>query len=667
MVMQTDRPCMHEQTAVLEVIQNHDRIFLHLDACVDETQSVLYIDGQRIKERALTLSSGLHTLGYELKNHGGRIVESAETTIDVPILPRLDTLPASFSSIWRRIKILRPEPPFDYQGYVETQDGLMNFSCPEAPEGSRLRVEDSSGIHDHALVNGRCLFQVGKGGANVSLILPDETPLLYWQIVYAASSQEPAVDSIEPILDVSLVSERPVQIPDASSSNPSPSADEPSLSDGQKGAGGVRPSTLVEDKGDRTSNSSDANGGSDSSSKMPGRPDSGTLDVLDSSSIRADSPSAGSLTPAPDLPGSNASNPMDTGSAGSSAYEDSTNSGFASSEPRWDPWNILFAFGQQAGSGNNTAGSSSAANGQSSSNSSQTGGDMAKPFGQSVAYAGFEGSRTSSSLPVWRTVKGASSSASTDSGVSKAVLPSLSKADVSHAKGVLKGSDGRFASGKKIFTRDPQSFEVEVLNGSLERLQVVSLYSKKSYDDLKSALDAETKTAFEVRARILDANSNGRTEKWTLVPLGDDLMNTIDLPGGIVHSFYTLSPDGAIVHTSSIDQQGALLCRGFDAADPAQLQAAEPLRLYIDPSASRIEVFINGKQKQIKAETDELGQSYLPLRAPIRQSEIEVKASERLVYAATLQSRSVLPWILGLPLIGMAAGVCLDVRRRKLR
>lgn len=74
---------LQEKPPYLQIESRQGQFCLHPDASVSLSRSLLVMDGRRLEQLDLPLEEGIHLLGYELKDHTGRLLESAETLLQI--------------------------------------------------------------------------------------------------------------------------------------------------------------------------------------------------------------------------------------------------------------------------------------------------------------------------------------------------------------------------------------------------------------------------------------------------------------------------------------------------------------------------------------------------------------------------------------------------------
>ena len=222
------------------------------------------------------------------------------------------------------------------------------------------------------------------------------------------------------------------------------------------------------------------------------------------------------------------------------------------------------------------------------------------------------------------------------------------------------------SQGNTLYIKDPGEVQVHVENGTLQDIKVVSKDSKKTYTSLEMAMEAEKQATFEMEANLKSTNSKQISQaKWTIIPLGETVEQSISLPAQDIKAFYSLEEDGKL---SSYRQpsklSNALLCRGFEPLEDQSVYPGESLRMYVEEGDYTLS--INGKSQVVSMQQDELGQPYIPVSVGALKTEIVLQKDGATIYTQSLQTNNPmvrLGWIA--PVIGSLVGIILDVRRRK--
>lgn len=223
------------------------------------------------------------------------------------------------------------------------------------------------------------------------------------------------------------------------------------------------------------------------------------------------------------------------------------------------------------------------------------------------------------------------------------------------------------SQGNTLYVKDPEEVKVYVENGTLQDIKVFSKDSKKTYTSLEMAMEAEKQATFEMEANLKSTHSDQISQaKWTIIPLGETVEQTISLPAQDIKAFYTLEEDGKL---SSYRQpsklSNALLCRGFEPLETQSVYPGESLRVYVEEEGDYT-LSVNGKSKTVSLQQDELGQPYIPVSVGALKTDITLQKDGTTIYSQSLQTNNPmvrLGWIA--PVIGSLVGIILDVRRRK--
>ena len=232
---------------------------------------------------------------------------------------------------------------------------------------------------------------------------------------------------------------------------------------------------------------------------------------------------------------------------------------------------------------------------------------------------------------------------------------------------VLKANKRSFQSGNRLYIKDPSALRVHVDHGSVQAMEVRSQQSNKVYPDLEEAVKAEKYATFDVKAKIQSEDKQISQASWTVIPIGQPVQSQIETRNGRLDNTFALSEEGKVVAYQQEKRQQPILCRGFDPVKTDDVRPGETLRMYVDDKPGLYQVRINGKEIQTSLQKDELGQSYLPVPAKLGSTKLRVLRDGKTVYTGNLECSN--PFrslkLVG-PVLGAAAGLILDVRRRKL-
>ncbi len=223
------------------------------------------------------------------------------------------------------------------------------------------------------------------------------------------------------------------------------------------------------------------------------------------------------------------------------------------------------------------------------------------------------------------------------------------------------------SQGNTLYVKDPSEVQVHVENGTLQEIKVFSKDSRKTYTSLEMAMEAEKQATFEMEANLKSSHSDQISQaKWTIIPLGETIEQSISLPAQDIKAFYTLENNGKL---SSYRQpsklSNALLCRGFEPLETQSVYPGESLRVYVEEEGDYT-LSVNGKHQNVSLQQDELGQSYIPVSVGALKTDITLEKDGATIYSQSLQTNNPmvrLGWIA--PVIGSLVGIILDVRRRK--
>ncbi len=243
----------------------------------------------------------------------------------------------------------------------------------------------------------------------------------------------------------------------------------------------------------------------------------------------------------------------------------------------------------------------------------------------------------------------------------------LAAGSASAANAVLKANKRSFQSGNRLYIKDPSALQVHVDHGSVQALEVRSQQTNKVYPDLEEAVKAEKDATFDVKAKIQSDTKQISQASWTVIPIGQPVETQVDTKAGHLNSVFTLSEEGKVVAYQQEKRQQPILCRGFDPIKTTEVRPGETLRMYIDDKPGTYQVRINGEEIQASLQQDELGQNYLSVPTKLGSTKLRILRDGKTVYSGSLECSN--PFrslkLVG-PALGAAAGLILDVRRRKL-
>lgn len=604
----------------LEILQNGEQIFLSASEQTDLSRSVILIDGSPVGSLYFTLGEGDHMLSYELQNAQGQILESAEKLIHVDPLPEQHAAseePAEEAGSAQETssealpgESYVPKAPFNVQGTVRLESSTLRIELPGAPAGTVLHIESEAGIRDYVFTGDVCECLLEAESNSIELIRPDGSGGMFWQVEATLPSKT-----------------SPVQTPDTPKKSPTAAS----------------PISPVRPKGNTL--------------QKPGTAASRPLDKTESRTPQIPKPEGSgktpaALDPAPQKDPSNTNNLVDQEENRPAPGMDADPAP-DSLQPSNQPDERISAgtLGQpeQKAAEKNDANEPHKAEEIRSTREDRSPVAMVQPSARqsSPIYA-----NASSLLPVHNQTPFVP--------VAKHQSPALPV----NAK--LKNSEGEYGAGKKVFVRDAGALELEVSNGSLHAYTVQSTQTKKSYPDLKTALEREKDTSFEVRAEILNTQEEKQTNAWTVVPLSDPVAHRISVPGTSVEKYYTLCSDGRVVCNEKSRVSKTMLCREFEKTDGLKLKPGEPLRLYVDDALADYSLCVDGKTAPVTLCEDELGQPYVALQAGLQTQSVSLRQNGKEVYEGTLQSVPLWPLAAGVTLSGILAGAFYDLRRRTL-
>ncbi|MBD5423866.1 MAG: hypothetical protein HDR44_01905 [Allobaculum sp.] len=223
------------------------------------------------------------------------------------------------------------------------------------------------------------------------------------------------------------------------------------------------------------------------------------------------------------------------------------------------------------------------------------------------------------------------------------------------------------SQGNTLYVKDPKEVQVHVENGTLQEIKVFSKDSKKTYTSLEMAMEAEKQATFEMEANVKSTHSDQMSQsKWTIIPLGETVEQSISLPAQDIKAFYTLEEDGKLSsYRQPSKPANALLCRGFEPLATQSVYPGESLRVYVEEEGDYT-LSINGKSQIVSLQQDELGQPFIPVSVGALKTDIALQKDGTTIYSQSLQTNNPmvrLGWMA--PVIGSLVGIILDVRRRK--
>ena len=89
--------------------------------------------------------------------------------------------------------------------------------------------------------------------------------------------------------------------------------------------------------------------------------------------------------------------------------------------------------------------------------------------------------------------------------------------------------------------------------------------------------------------------------------------------------------------------------------------------MYVNDQPGTYQIRIDGQDIQTKVEQDELGQNYLSVPVRLGSSRLRVMRDGKTVYASDLNCHNPFQSLKAVfPVLGAAAGLILDVRRRRM-
>ncbi len=231
----------------------------------------------------------------------------------------------------------------------------------------------------------------------------------------------------------------------------------------------------------------------------------------------------------------------------------------------------------------------------------------------------------------------------------------------------LKVDKRSIQAGNRLYIKDPSALQVHVDHGSLQALEVRSQASQKVYPDLEEAVAAERNAAFDVKAKIQSEDHQSSTVSWTVIPIGQPVQSELNTRNGQINTVFTLSEEGKIVGHLQDKSSQPILCRGFEPVGDKSLTPGETLRMYVNDQPGTYQIRIDGQDIQTKIEQDELGQNYLSVPVRLGSSRLRVMRDGKTVYASDLNCHNPFQSLkVVFPVLGAAAGLILDVRRRRM-
>ena len=231
----------------------------------------------------------------------------------------------------------------------------------------------------------------------------------------------------------------------------------------------------------------------------------------------------------------------------------------------------------------------------------------------------------------------------------------------------LKVDKRSVQAGNRLYIKDPSALQVHVDHGSLQALEVRSHASQKVYPDLEEAVAAEQNATFDVKAKIQTEDHQSSTVSWTVIPIGNPVQSELNTRSGQLNTVFTLSEEGKIVSHVQDKSSQPVLCRGFEPVGNQALTPGETLRMYVNDQPGTYQIRIDGQDIQTKVEQDELGQNYLSVPVRLGSSRLRVMRDGKTVYASDLNCHNPFQSLKAVfPVLGAAAGLILDVRRRRM-
>lgn len=231
----------------------------------------------------------------------------------------------------------------------------------------------------------------------------------------------------------------------------------------------------------------------------------------------------------------------------------------------------------------------------------------------------------------------------------------------------VQQSNQILTQGDTLYVKDPNEIQVNVENGILQELKVRSKESRKTYTSLETAMDAEKQATFEMEVNLKSNDSDQISQaKWTIIPLGETIKQSVSLPTQEIEAFYTLENNGTLSsYRKATSPSNAILCRGFEPLENQSVYPGETLRVYVEEEGD-YDLSVNGKHQMIPVQRDELGQPYIPISVGSLKTDIALQKDGTMIYTQSLQANNPVirfGWVA--PVLGSLAGIVLDVRRRK--
>lgn len=629
-------PFARENEGHVQIVQQGKEFQIKTDEAVDFEQSVFLVDGQKISRKSFGLEQGRHSFCFELKDNQGRILESAEQSLDVDLLPPQIEAGPDFIYVYaarpytysvkedalkleelkidgqlsngRQVLIERgnrsiairaeddsgnqseahvqiadvqlPQAPFDRLGSVELTSRRIEMHLDQW-EGFNLRVVSGRQEHIFTFTGPVMELVLDDDQAQIYLEHPALAETLAWQVT--CLQEDPFAGEEKSEDELVHESENPIS---------------PDLPFEQ--VGNSHPVLVPEVSEEKT--------------------DHPKLD-----------PYPEAAPPAPSI--SQALPPLQIFDV------------FPESVPKEDKRDVLPVAPVQK----------PADEVPSVSDIRPYGGGQTEPL--VMAFP----SSTEESFPVGlagqKLIEGP--------GTSDLTIAETSFREPAAKKEILL-TDGQqgFKSGQTVFRRDIGKLRVADENPD-SILQVKSLDTQREYSSIEQALQAEKQPRLEVSVH---SESSGQSASWQVFDIGTLAAQSLNLSYGKGSQWFARDESGQLQRYTQVEAQKPLLCRGFEQVKEEFLKRPEKLRLYVPDKTGNYMLSINGQQQESCLEEDELGQPYLPLSVTPTTKRIALKHNGRTVFTKDVKrNRQPAWWAFGIPGLGAASGMVLDVRRRKAR
>ncbi len=666
----------------LQILQNGAHVALLCDEEVDLMQSCIRLDGRKLETLYFDLDRGEHNLSYELIGRNGMVLESEERRLSASMEDKKS------GSVGMDDLMSSPEPseifdadsdaftalyPFDREGLVALNSRQLVMQFEEDASGAVLEIAGTQKTQRIEIAGDRLEAMLEPGISEVRLYANSHSDkvLCVWIVETAGEGEDlsGSPDYLQP--DESIRPDAP-SVSDDEREDTDPSDQEDSNTQGSGEEQNPEDSKATEDMSGPSGNDaadSDKDSGKDENSQGEDEyyadeqqppyaldieeivwADSESEDdslheqtadrlLADSSSAPSDSSGNGQVNENTQSDASLPENQSSTMAAGDAFDRFGSYAGRFSSDSH-----TRFEGEPMAGLSGRTA-LSSREKVAASVLSENSGMHSLSPYGKQKDSDLFPAKQGLTGLPG----------------------PSAASMDKSGPVAKLSSFDRQYVSGSRIYTQDPASLELQVEGGSVSMYEVRSLESKKTYPDLKAALEAEAGASLEVRAQILGENASLKPSAWTIVPIGAPLAEKVSIPGKDVDRYFSLDQNGSLVMHQKTRTTRAVLCRGFEQIEPDNLVPREELRLYIDDPASPCTLEVDGKMQDAIVSEDEIGQPYIKVRAAAGAHTLKLIQAGQVVYESRMAARSLWPMALVPIVLGAAAGVICDVRRRRMR